>query len=342
MRKPNFCVYWVTTFFLGLSLIQPTHGGTSSGDVLILNTGNTLASVTLAAQSTGLNQPPLVGLELSSSPTPFSSSPPTLISNPFEPKPILPQSGMLVLIFLAFAAGVFSFLSPCTLPILPAYFAITAQTDRTRISMMSIAFFMGLATLFMAMGASASVMGQVIRDHLFSLTTIGGIVVILFGIMTLFGKGFSGANFQGKPASTFIGFFLFGATFALGWTPCVGPILSGILILAATDKTILQGMNLLFFYAVGLGLPLIIISTFFGQLSKESLFWRVLRGKGWEFRFGNHVLVLHTTNLFSGLLLITLGVALSMGYLTYLNSLIPLEIQIWFSDFEEKVLHWFM
>ncbi len=343
MRKPNFCVYWVTTFFLGLSLIQPTYGGTSSVDVLILNTGNTLASVTPAAQSTGLNQPPLVGLDLSSSPTPSSSSsPPTLSLNPFKAKPILPQSGMLVLIFLAFVAGVFSFLSPCTLPILPAYFAITAQTDRAHISRMSIAFFMGLATLFMAMGASASVLGQVLRDHLSSLTTIGGIVVILFGIMTLFGKGFSGANFQGKPASTFMGFFLFGATFAVGWTPCVGPILSGILILAATDKTILQGMNLLFFYAVGLGLPLIIISTFFGQLSKESLFWRVLRGKGWEFRFGNHVLFWHTTNLFSGLLLIALGIALAMNYLTYFNSLIPIEIQIWFSDFEEKVLHWFM
>ena len=99
-------------------------------DVLILNTGNTLASVTPAAQSTGLNQPPLVGLDLSSSTTPSSSSsPPTLSLNPFKAKPILPQSGMLVLIFLAFVAGVFSFLSPCTLPILPAYFAITAQSE---------------------------------------------------------------------------------------------------------------------------------------------------------------------------------------------------------------------
>ena len=143
--------------------------------------------------------------------------------NPFQARPNLPQSGLLVLTLLAFIAGVFSFLSPCTLPILPAYFAITAQTDRTRMGLMSLAFFFGLATLFVAMGASASLIGQVLRDYMFSLATIGGILVALFGVMTLFGKGFSGANFQGRPASTFFGFFLFGATFALGWTPASDP-----------------------------------------------------------------------------------------------------------------------
>jgi cytochrome c-type biogenesis protein len=262
-------------------------------------------------------------------------------ANPFAVESNLPQSGFLVLIVLSFIAGVFSFLSPCTLPILPAYFAVTAQADRTRISLMSVAFFCGLATLFVAMGASASLLGQVLRDYLFSLTTAGGVAVAIFGVMTLFGKGFSGATFQGKPASSFFGFFLFGATFALGWTPCVGPILSGILILAASDKTVIQGMALLFFYAFGLGLPLMIISTFCGHLSKDSLFWRALRGKAWDITIGGKTFFLHTTNLFSGLLLIVLGVALAMGYLTYINNLIPIEVQLWFSEFEEKVLHWF-
>ncbi|MEC9423841.1 MAG: SUMF1/EgtB/PvdO family nonheme iron enzyme, partial [Nitrospinota bacterium] len=174
--------------------------------------------------------------------------------NPFAPKPNLPDSGILILTLLAFVAGIFSFLSPCTLPILPAYFAVTAQTDRARMGMMSLAFFFGLASLFVAMGASASALGQLLRDYMFQISQIGGVIVVIFGIMTLFGKGFSGASFRGKPASTFIGFFLFGATFALGWTPCVGPILSSILMLAASEKTVLQGMNLLFFYAVGLGL----------------------------------------------------------------------------------------
>lgn len=263
------------------------------------------------------------------------------VVNPFEAKTDLPQSGFLALTFLAFIAGVFSFLSPCTLPILPAYFAVTAQADRTRLSLMSLAFFTGLATLFVLMGASASFLGQVLRDYMFSLATIGGVLVAVFGVMTLFGKGFSGANFQGKPGSTFFGFFLFGATFALGWTPCVGPILSGILILAASDKTVLQGMTLLFCYALGLGLPLILIATFCGKLSKNGLFWRVLRGKEWTVNLGGKTIFIHTTNLFSGLLLIALGIALAMGYLTYINSLIPIEIQLWFSELEEKVLHLF-
>lgn len=263
--------------------------------------------------------------------------------NPFKAKPSLPQSGgILALIFLSFAAGVFSFLSPCTLPILPAYFAITAQTDRKRITLMSFAFFIGLATVFVVMGASASFLGQLLRDYIFSLTKVGGVLVAVFGVMTLAGKGFSGAAFSQKPGSSFVGFFLFGATFALGWTPCVGPILSGILILAASDKTIFQGMTLLFCYAVGLGLPLIIISAFFGHLDKNSLFWKILRGKGWHVNIGGRAVLLHTTNIFSGLLLIALGAILAMGYMTYVNSLIPIEIQIWFSSYEEKVLQWFM
>ncbi len=262
--------------------------------------------------------------------------------NPFQPKPNLPDSGIVALTFLAFIAGVFSFLSPCTLPILPAYFAVTAQSDRTRMGLMSLAFFFGLASLFVAMGASASALGQVLRNYMFQITQVGGIIVGIFGVMTLFGKGFSGATFQGKPASTFIGYFLFGATFALGWTPCVGPILSSILMLAASEKTVAQGMLLLFFYAVGLGLPLIIVATMCGNLPKDGMFWTLLRGKGWDLTVAGKTFFLHTTNLFSGILLIALGIVLATGYMTYINSLIPIEVQLWFSKFEEAVLHWFL
>jgi cytochrome c-type biogenesis protein len=279
--------------------------------------------------------------------TPSISPPPaepavTKPLNPFQPKPNLPDSGIVALTLLAFIAGVFSFLSPCTLPILPAYFAVTAQSDRARMGLMSLAFFFGLASLFVAMGASASALGQILRDYMFQITQIGGGVVGVFGVMTLFGKGFSGAAFQGKPASTFIGYFLFGATFALGWTPCVGPILSSILMLAASEKTVAQGMLLLFFYAVGLGLPLILVATVCGNLPKDGLFWRLLRGKGWDFKVAGKTFFLHTTNLFSGILLIALGIVLATGYMTYVNSLIPIEVQLWFSKFEEAVLQWFM
>ena len=207
--------------------------------------------------------------------------------------------------------------------------------------MMSLAFFFGLASLFVAMGASASALGQLLRNYMFQISQIGGGIVVIFGVMTLFGKGFSGASFQGKPASTFIGFFLFGATFALGWTPCVGPILSSILMLAASEKTVFQGMNLLFFYAVGLGLPLILVATLCGNLPKDGMFWTLLRGKGWDIPIGGKTFFLHTTNLFSGILLVLLGVVLATGYMTYINSIIPIEVQLWFSKFEEGVLQWF-
>jgi len=260
--------------------------------------------------------------------------------NPFEPESSLPKSGMLVLSLLSLLAGLFSFLSPCTLPILPAYFAVTAQTSRARMTLNSFAFFCGLASLFVLMGASASFLGSLLRDYLFSLTTWGGILVLIFGVMTIFGKGFSGATFQNAPTSTFIGYFLFGATFAMGWTPCVGPVLSGILILAASERTIVQGMLLLFFFAVGLGSPLILLASFFSHMSKDSWFWKLLRGKAWTVEVGNHSFLLHTTNLFSGLLLVVLGVALWQGYLSYFNSQIPLELQIWFGVIEEKIVHW--
>jgi cytochrome c-type biogenesis protein len=261
--------------------------------------------------------------------------------NPFEPESTLPKSGILVLSLISLLAGLFSFLSPCTLPILPAYFAITAQTSRGRMTLNSFAFFCGLASLFVVMGASASALGSVLRDYLDSLTYWGGVLIIIFGAMTLAGKGFSGAEFKSAPAATLVGYFFFGATFAMGWTPCVGPVLTGILILAASDKTVLQGMTLLFFYAVGLGSPLILIASICSHLSKDGWFWRLLRGKAWDIKIGNRIFLLHTTNLFSGLLLIFLGIALAKGYLTYFNSILPIELQIWFSEFEEKVLHWF-
>lgn len=261
--------------------------------------------------------------------------------SPFQPETHLPtQSGMLVLMVVAFIAGLFSFLSPCTLPILPAYFAVTAQTDRARMTLNSLAFFCGLAALFVVMGGSASYLGGLLRDYLNELTVAGGVVVTVFGLMTLAGKGFSGATFKSHPASTLAGFFLFGATFALGWTPCVGPVLSGILILAASDHTIFQGMTLLFFFALGLGLPLVVIAAFCSKLSKDGWFWRLLRGKGWTVQIAGRPVILHTTNLFSGFLLVGLGLALSLGYLTYFNNLIPLELQVWFNGIEEAFVHW--
>jgi cytochrome c-type biogenesis protein len=243
-----------------------------------------------------------------------------------------------VLALLAFISGLLSFTSPCTLPILPAYFAFTFQADRKRIALMTVAFFAGLATVFVFLGGSASIIGGWLTQNVYTLTTVGGWFIIAFGVMSILGKGFTGLKVSYQHSATLGGSFLFGGAFALGWVACIGPILASLLVLAASGQTVLRGMLLLFIYAMGLGLPLIVVSTFFGRRDRNSLFWRFLRGKGWEVRVGRHTLYLHSTSILSGLLFVGLGAMMVTGYLTAFNRYIPVELQIWFLNLEEKLI----
>lgn len=230
------------------------------------------------------------------------------------------SGSVLVLAPAAFLAGVFSFLSPCTLPILPAYFAFTFQARRERVVLMTVAFFLGLATTMVVLGASATLLSQVLFSHLGVLTTIGGLIVIAFGVMSLLGKGFTGAKLLDRPSTSVAGSYLYGATFALGWTACVGPILGALLTLLATQGVaIVQGAVLAFIYALGLGMPLIIMATFFSRLGKGSRFWTFMRGRAVELNLGFTTLHLHSTSIASGLLLIIVGVLLATGQLTLLS-----------------------
>ncbi len=114
---------------------------------------------------------------------------------------------------------------------------------------------------------------------------VGGAAIVIFGVMSLLGGGFTGATTIGSQqmrSPGIIGSYLFGLTFAVGWSACVGPILGTMLTLAAQTSSVWRGMMLLFIYTLGLGLPLIIVSTFFGRMSRQSTFWKVLRGKGWD------------------------------------------------------------
>ena len=194
---------------------------------------------------------------------------------------------LAVLAMLAFVGGVVSFASPCTLPILPAYFAFATQSGRSRILFNTLAFMLGVATMFSLLGASASALGRIIIQRQDLLLLIGGAIVMVFGVMSLLGRGFTGVGNKqssagSSPGGTSArGSYVFGLTFSLGWSSCVGPILGVVLTLAASTGDVSRGMLLLFIYAIGLGLPLIIVSTFFGRASRKSLFWRALRGKGW-------------------------------------------------------------
>jgi cytochrome c-type biogenesis protein len=244
---------------------------------------------------------------------------------------------LLVLLPAAFLAGLLSFLSPCTLPILPAYFAFSIQTHKQNVTTVTVAFFLGLATTLTVLGASATALSLLLLQNLRQLTLIGGLVVMAFGVMSLLGKGFAGPQFQNRPARTLVGSYLYGATFALGWTACVGPILGAILTLLATQGiAIAQGAMLAFVYALGLGAPLIVISSFFNRLGRGTRFWQILKGRGFEVKLGGQVLYLHTTSILSGLLLIGMGYLLASGQLTFITQLAAgSDISVWVVDTEE-------
>lgn len=200
----------------------------------------------------------------------------------------------VVLAFLSFGGGLLSFVSPCTLPVLTAYFAFAFQSGRSQIAANTLAFLAGLATTFSIFGAVGFALGRTLLRNQQLILLFGGAVIVIFGVMSLLGKGFQGVDATGSGgpqprSSTLGGSYLFGLTFAVGWSSCVGPILGSVLTLAAQTTSVFNGMMLLFIYAMGLGLPLIVVSTFFGRMSRKSRFWRILRGKGWE--WDTHVMV---------------------------------------------------
>lgn len=199
-----------------------------------------------------------------------------------------------VLAILSFGGGLLSFVSPCTLPVLTAYFAFAFQSGRSQIAANTIAFMLGLATTFSVFGAIGFALGRVLLRNQQLILLVGGAVIIVFGVMSLLGKGFTGVDPTGsggvQPRSNSLwGSFLFGLTFAIGWSSCVGPILGSVMTLSAQSNSVFQGAMLLFIYALGLGLPLIVVSTLFGRMDRKSLFWRILRGKGWE--WDTHMMV---------------------------------------------------
>lgn len=239
-----------------------------------------------------------------------------LIMTPTDSLVTPTSNGIGLLIPVTFLAGLFSFLSPCTLPILPAYFAFTFQAKRDRVTIMSIVFFLGLATTIVVLGASATALSRFLFGYLSLLTSLGGVLIIVFGVMSFFGIGFSGMQLLERPVGGVVGSYLYGATFALGWSACVGPILGALLTMLATQGiAVAQGALLAFVYALGLGTPLIIISTYFSRLGTGSKFWQVIKGKAYFVTIGGRELMLHTTSMASGVLLVLMGLLLATGNL---------------------------
>jgi len=182
---------------------------------------------------------------------------------------------------VAFTAGLFSFLSPCVLPLFPSYVSfITGMsvadltTDlspvaRRRVLIHALTFVLGFSLVFVALGASFSAAAQFLLDYRQWIRRIGGAFIVIFGlyIVGLLKIGFFGRTQQWqlreKPAG-YLGSLAVGITFAIGWTPCVGPILGAILSLAGTAETVQRGIGLLVAYSAGLGLPFLISAAALG------------------------------------------------------------------------------
>jgi cytochrome c-type biogenesis protein len=187
------------------------------------------------------------------------------------------MSGMDINYGGALIAGILSFLSPCVLPLVPPYLCFLGGISIDQISndqkihpsmsqrvfISAFAFVLGFSTVFVGLGATATAFGKVITDHIDDLTKIAGCIIIIMGLhfMGVFRISIlfrdSRFHMKSKP-SGLAGSYVIGLAFAFGWTPCVGPILTTILFIAASEDSISYGLSLLATYSAGLGIPLLL------------------------------------------------------------------------------------
>jgi cytochrome c-type biogenesis protein len=231
------------------------------------------------------------------------------------------QLNLATLLFAA-GAGLLSFISPCVLPLLPAYLSymtglsaeqLSARQDaatRARVLIHSLAFVAGLAIVFTLFGASATFVGRLLLQNLDILTRLAGLLVIIFGLhmtglvrIPLLYRELR-ADVAAQRGRGAFGALLMGAAFAAGWTPCVGPFLGSLLSLASQEQTVAQGMLLLFVYALGLGIPFVLTGL---AMERSLRLMRLLRPR------------LHAVEILSGILLIGMGLLLFTDRLSLLS-----------------------
>ncbi|MGD8191878.1 cytochrome c biogenesis CcdA family protein [Brevibacillus ginsengisoli] len=234
-----------------------------------------------------------------------------------------------VSIGIAFLAGVASFLSPCVFPLVPAYLAqLTGghvdgqkiEANRTTIMNRSLGFILGFTVVFLLLGASSSLIGQWFLAYRDWVEKIGGIVIIVFGLQmasilslgVLFKEKRMNMPVSTQKGMNFARSLLFGFVFGAGWTPCIGLVLTSILIMASQSGTMLTGMTLLLVYSLGLGIPFLLVSAVWSQSLHK------IR------KMNKYLPAIQRVN---GWLMIGLGLMLCTGSFkvvsTYLSSLLP-------------------
>jgi cytochrome c-type biogenesis protein len=193
-----------------------------------------------------------------------------------------------VTLLAAFAAGFLSFVSPCVLPLIPGYVSFVSgltleemrgdtavANARRQVLLASLWFVLGFSLVFVALGATASVIGKVLLQNQPILSKIAGAILIVLGLHTMgvfrlrFLESEKRVHTQSKPRGP-LGALLVGIAFAFGWTPCIGPILGGILTIAGSRDTVLEGVQLLAVYSMGLGIPFLLTAMAINQFFAAS------------------------------------------------------------------------
>ncbi len=224
------------------------------------------------------------------------------------------DASLLPAMIVALSAGVLSFLSPCVLPIVPPYLAymggITmaeiqaqAQTARRKVMVAAVAFVLGLSTVFIFLGFTASIFGQFFLQNQMLLSRVAGAIIIVFGLHFLGVITIPLLNQEarfdaGDRGGSALGAYILGLAFAFGWTPCIGPQLGAILSMAATEASVERGTALLGVYAIGLGVPFVVAATF------------IDRAMAFMNRIKPHMKMIERA---MGVLLVGVGVALMTG-----------------------------
>ena len=230
-------------------------------------------------------------------------------------------------LFVAFAAGLLSFLSPCVLPLVPSYIgfltgmSLPEMSGRRRVALLhALLFILGFSLVFVLLGASATALGRALNYYQLWLQRIGGVLIIAFGLVCLgvIKVGFLNqerrVQVEQRPVG-YVGSALVGMAFGAGWTPCIGPVLGAILSLAATSQDLSRGMLLLAVYSAGLAVPFLAAAVALDSFLEW--FQRFRRYLPWVMRV-------------SGVLLIFVGVLMVTGEFTRLAG--------WLQQFTPDVL----
>jgi cytochrome c-type biogenesis protein len=209
---------------------------------------------------------------------------------------------------LAVLAGVLSFSSPCTLPLVPGYLGYLSgvSSSRGRTTGAAALFVLGFALVFTALGAGASTLGSLLLEHRLVLERAAGVVIVLLGLFVLGLVRLPFLMREGRPLLEHVrpgpsGALLLGVGFAFGWTPCIGPVLGSILVLAGGQGTVTAGAALLLLYSLGLGLPFLGAALFLDRFRAAS---------AWLRRHGQAI------NAAGGALLVAMGALVFAGQLT--------------------------